>query len=165
MQKRHGRYRKSLLGVLGAICLLVPVVYYSYGLVKSVESLLSQRTGMQAQVAKLMSLEALLKEKTSLEQELRRIEGQPIPEQVRLVRYLDEIARLLPDSLYVTELNVAESSVFIRGVTPSYALAAEFLRVLAGSYLFENPSLGFLKSDTGGHVFEITVQIRRGKAQ
>lgn len=165
MQKRKGRYKRTLLGFLAVLCLLVPVIYYSHSLVKAVESLTNRHSAIEARALKLTALEALLKEKAGLEQELRRIEGEPMPEQVLLVKYLDEIARLLPDSLYVTELSIAESSVFIKGVTPSYALAAEFLRVLAGSSLFESPSLGFLKSDTGGHVFEIAVQIRRAKAQ
>jgi len=151
----------AFFAILSVFILLASLWYYSHWLANQIELLAEQQTQMENRATQLQPLETLLEERAALEQELQRIKGQPLPEQVGMVQFLDEIARLLPDNLFVMSLSIDGSLVLLEGVTPSYALAAEFLNALAGSDLFESPSLGFLRRATGGHTFTVTVKIRR----
>ncbi|KAF0197439.1 MAG: hypothetical protein FD169_421 [Bacillota bacterium] len=160
LQQRPRRSKTTLIILLSIICAVVPLALYSLNLVTTVETLSSQRNALEARATKLLPLDGLLRERAALEQELRRIEGEPIPGQTRLLVYLDELARLMPDSLFISDLSLDETRFTVRGVTPTYALSAEFLKLLAGSEVFSAPTLSFLNSETGGHGFEITVQIR-----
>jgi Tfp pilus assembly protein PilN len=130
---------------------------------RNVQSLRNEVAGLKARADALGPLEPLLLEYARLEQELRRVRGEAVPENVKLVPFLDELARLLPDRVFVTDLSIDEAGLRLRGVTPSYALAAEFLRVLAGSALFEGPVLSVLQADAAGYSFELTVEIRAGE--
>jgi len=155
----------AALAVFLGLALLTPLWYYSYSFQNQVKLLDERQTDLKARTEALQPLDDLLRERALLEQELQRIKGQPLPVKTGMVQLLDEIARLLPDNLFVTSLSVSDSFVLLEGVTPSYALAAEFLKVLAGSELFEAPSLGFLRRDTGGHTFTVTARIRRASPE
>ncbi|MBT9154762.1 MAG: hypothetical protein DDT39_01441 [Firmicutes bacterium] len=66
----------------------------------------------------------------------------------------------MPDRVFVEELALEEARLSLRGVTPTYALAAEFLRVLAGSELFADPVLSVLHRGDAGYSFDIAVELR-----
>ena len=161
-QRQPYRYRALLLAAFGLLCVAAPLVYYSFELVAGVERLRTERGALAARVQELTPLNPLLQEFAALEQELRRVKGEAVPAPAKLVPFLDEIARLLPDRVFVEALSIDEEQVSLRGLTPTYALAAEFLRVLAGSPLFTGPVLSVLHMDADGHRFEITIEIRAG---
>ena len=161
-QRQPYRYRAILLVALGLLCLAAPVIYYSYMLMESVARLREESAALTTRVDELSPLSPLLQEFAGLEQELRRVKGEAVPAPTKLVPFLDEIARLLPDRVFIDELAINDTQVSLRGLTPTYALAAEFLRVLAGSPLFTNPALSVLLADAEGHRFEITFDFRAG---
>ncbi|MBS3984168.1 MAG: PilN domain-containing protein [Selenomonadales bacterium] len=162
-QRQPFPYRAILIAVVCVLCVAAPVTAYSYRLLQNVQSLRNEVAGLKARSDALGTLEPLLLEYARLEQELRRVRGEAVPENVKLVPFLDELARLLPDRVFVTDLSIDETGMRLSGVTPSYALAAEFLRVLAGSDLFAEPVLSVLQADDLGHRFELTVEIRAGE--
>jgi len=164
-KRKNFRSHRTLFAILAVLIVLAPLFYYSYWFASRVELLVEQRTQMEVRVTKLQPIEILLKEKATLVQQLEGIKGQPLPVEAGKVQYLNEIARLLPDTLFITSLSLDDSMVLLEGVTPSYALAAEFLKVLAGSKLFESPSLDYLRRDAGKHAFALTVKIRRASPE
>ncbi|MBT9134466.1 MAG: hypothetical protein DDT38_01200 [Firmicutes bacterium] len=159
-QRQPHRYRAIALLALGVLCVSAPLVYYSYQQRQGLESLRNEEARLIARVAALSPLDPLLQEYVSLEQELARIKGEAVPTQAKLVPFLDEVARLLPDRVFVEELALEEARLSLRGVTPTYALAAEFLRVLAGSELFADPVLSVLHRGDAGYSFDIAVELR-----
>ncbi|MBT9176423.1 MAG: hypothetical protein DDT20_00742 [Firmicutes bacterium] len=159
-QRQPHRYRAFALLAIGVLCVSAPLVYYSYQLRQGLERLRHEVASLETRVAALSPLDPLLQEYVSLERELARIKGEVVPKHAKLVPFLDEVARLLPDRVFVEELALEEARLSLRGVTPTYALAAEFLRVLAGSEFFANPALSVLQQGDAGHSFEITVELR-----
>ena len=76
--------------------------------------------------------------------------------------YLNEVARLVPAQIVLSELSIDKDRLYFRGTTQSYATAALLMEYIAGSDLLAEPMIAYLSSEQSGYRFELTAQIRAG---
>lgn len=79
------------------------------------------------------------------------------------VHILDELARRLPDGMYLRSLKLADKTVSIQGYAQSSALVSTYMRNLDDSAWFENPVLVEVKAATLNNArsndFSLTVTV------
>lgn len=156
------RYRNVALLVCSLLCVVGALSYYTYSLVLDITELRAEKDSLATAVSALAPIDALLKEDARLRQELVRLQGEAGPQATKIMPYVDELARLLPDTVALSELSVDSSRMSLRGETPSYALAAALLKWLEGSDVFADPVLSGLQASPNGYRFEVVVETKVG---
>lgn len=91
-----------------------------------------------------------LEKKLKLIQELRANQAGP-------VHIMDEIASLVPDLLWLTDLTLKGKTIEIKGNVFNPNAVAEFLQRLDESPYFDEPTLKEMKEQRGYHSFSLTV--------
>jgi type IV pilus assembly protein PilN len=84
------------------------------------------------QVRKFESQKALLQQRVSLIEQLRK--GQSAP-----VHLLDEISKSLPDRLWLTDMTQAGGEFTLSGMTDSLTAVSDFVAALEGTRWFKKP--------------------------
>ncbi|MBI3575875.1 MAG: PilN domain-containing protein, partial [Gammaproteobacteria bacterium] len=62
-------------------------------------------------------------------------------DRIQVVRVFDELARKLPEGVYLTAFRYAGSSISLQGIAQSNARVSAFMRNLSGSDWFADPEL------------------------
>ncbi|MFV2059440.1 MAG: PilN domain-containing protein [Gammaproteobacteria bacterium] len=78
-----------------------------------------------------------------------------------VVRLFDDLARTVPNGIYLTEVKQQGKGLSIEGLAQSNARVSSFMRNLDSSKSMANPNLSVIKSDKGKHLsvrkFKLTV--------
>jgi len=103
------------------------------------------------QVKKFKARKEQLEKKLNLINELRANQEGP-------VHLLDELADLVPDLLWLDNMNIKGSTMEIRGKALSPNAVAEFLQRLDDSPYFSEPSLRSMQEVANAHTFNLVCQ-------
>ena len=85
-----------------------------------------------------------------------------------MVRMLDELARLVPQDIYITSFKAATNQVTLSGVARSDNIISEFMRDLKNSpsHLFGEPTLQVIETrsvnNVQARVFDLTIPLKLG---
>ncbi|HOW62214.1 MAG TPA: PilN domain-containing protein [Candidatus Contendobacter sp.] len=85
-----------------------------------------------------------------------------------MVRMLDELARLVPQDIYITSFKAATNLVTLSGVARSDNIISEFMRDLKNSpsHLFGEPALQVIETrsvnNVQARVFDLTIPLKLG---
>lgn len=84
-------------------------------------------------------------------------------DRIQVVHVFDELARKLPEGVYLTSFKHSGASVSLQGVAQSNARVSAFMRNLAGSDWFADPELEVVTvRDKGGErVSEFSLKVRQ----
>jgi len=170
-RKRHTQVNPAvLLGVLGAVVVVLAMGYGWYWLNGEVNRLQSD---IQATQAELKRFEELAKqvdkfqaEKKRLEEKIKVIETLVVA-QGGPVRLLDEVSRALPNEVWLTTFNRVGKRLEIGGIAFSNFSVANFMTNLGASALIANVDLVVSEKALVEQVpverFNITMDIKAGK--
>jgi len=80
-----------------------------------------------------------------------------------IVKVFDDLARLMPNGLYLTAMENAGNSITMRGFAESNATVSSFMRNLDHSKWFTNPNLGSIESVMQNHrrMSKFSLKVRR----
>lgn len=80
-----------------------------------------------------------------------------------MVRMFDELARKLPEGIYLIGLRTAADRIAVQGVAQSNARVSAFMRNLAGSDWFASPELEIInvKEKAGERLSEFALNVKR----
>ena len=170
-RKRHTQVNPAvLLGVLGAVVVVLAMGYGWYWLNGEVNRLQSD---IQATQAELKRFEELAKqvdkfqaEKKRLEEKIKVIETLVVA-QGGPVRLLDEVSKALPNEVWLTTFNRVGKRLEIGGIAFSNFSVANFMTDLGASALIANVDLVVSEKAVVEQVpverFNITMDIKAGK--
>lgn len=94
-------------------------------------------------------VEAFKKKNAELKRKIEVIE-QLKQNQQGPVRIMDEVSKALPDLLWLTSLNLAGTTIVIRGQALNENAVANFISNLASSPFFQEPALNIMRQDAKG---------------
>ena len=133
----------AILGVVFVITLLV-----AYGWISQVESDIERQSARNRTLdAEISNLDKQVKEIAELKKVrddlLARIKVIQDLEGKRplIVRYFDELVRLVPDGVYINDLSRSETGLKINGIAESYARISTFMRNLDQSEWFKDSDI------------------------
>jgi type IV pilus assembly protein PilN len=118
----------------------------------------------------IVKVEAQIKEINNIARERKRLQDRiDIIQQLQrnrpeIVHLFDEIARVLPDGVYLTKLTQKARSIDIEGVAQSNARVSAFMRNLDSSAWLADPTLSIIESEKkreatdGGRNFKLNVK-------
>ncbi|MFO1423086.1 MAG: PilN domain-containing protein [Candidatus Competibacteraceae bacterium] len=172
-EARRVQRQRQLIGILGATALL------GAGIVFGVYTEIDNRIKYQQERNNYLRDEiAQLKKAAEEMQELQKVKTRLVDrlnvvqklQAVRpgMVRMLDELARLVPQDIYVTAFKAAPNQVTLNGIARSDNIISEFMRDLKSSptHLFGEPVLQVIETrsvnNVQARVFELIVPLTLG---
>ncbi len=150
-QLRKERERRFYTTAAGAALLMGLVVVYVHfhiaGLIEEQEArnryLRQVIAQVDQQIKEIKDLEAQKERLLARMRIIERLQGQR-PQEVRL---FDELARAVPDGLYLTRLEQEGARVTLEGLAESNARVSAFMRNLDASDWFERPTLAVIEAE------------------
>ena len=131
-----------LIGVLGAL-----VVRWQYGIMVAQQKarnqyLADQLKQLDGQITEINDLE---QQKTALYSRIKVIEQlqQSRPE---VVHIFDQLVRLLPEGVYLTEVTQTDRRIQIKGIAESSSRVSTFMRNIDASEWLKDPSLEIIEA-------------------
>ena len=84
-------------------------------------------------------------------------------DRIQVVHVFDEIARRLPEGVYLTSFRYSGSNISLQGVARSNARVSAFMRNLSGSNWFADPELEVInvKDKGGDRVSEFSLKVKQ----
>ena len=165
--RRKERDRQLLAVAVSTWALMVLIVLYAYLHVDALKDNQVKRN------------EFLLQEIARVEQEIKEIAGlrkqrealitrmnviyQLQADRIQVVHVFDELARKLPEGVYLTALKYSGSNISLQGVARSNARVSAFMRNLSGSDWFADPELEVInvKDKGGARVSEFSLKVKQ----
>ncbi|HNQ04380.1 MAG TPA: PilN domain-containing protein [Thiobacillaceae bacterium] len=170
-QMRRARIQRmfTLLAGLSAAVGVAIVAAGQYWIIDAQERQERRNAFLREEIAKLdkqISEIAQLKQKTSDLLARKDVVESLQVNRAESVRLFDELARRVPEGLYIRNLKQAGDNFTIVGYAQSSARVSTFMRALAASRLFQEPTLVEVKAAQVGNQrlneFTLNVQIERG---
>lgn len=136
--------KKEFLTQLGGVCAIA--VFGAFLWVQSVESAISNQNTRNAmleseiktlekQVEEIKELKKKRKELIDRMRVIQDLEGK----RSIIVHYFDEMAKSVPDGVYVTSISRRGDTFSIEGISESNNRISEFMRLLSDSEWFDSP--------------------------
>jgi len=172
-EARRAQRQRELIGMLVAAALV------GIGIVFGVYTEIAHRIQYQQERNNYLRDEiAQLKKAAEEIQELQKVKSRLVDrlnvvqklQTVRpgMVRMLDELARLVPQDIYITSFKAATNQVTLSGVARSDNIISEFMRDLKNSpsHLFGEPTLQVIETrsvnNVQARVFDLTIPLKLG---
>jgi len=160
-----------MLGVVAAIGVVIWLVVHTY-LGDQLDEQNSRNKYLQAETVKLDKQIAeinVLKEQISALLARKKVVETLQSNRSEVVHLLDQLARQLPDGIYLKSIRQKGNKVTITGYTQSQARVSTLMRNLEGSRQLENPSLIEIKAVAQGpsrvNEFTMNIDITRTKQE
>jgi type IV pilus assembly protein PilN len=135
-------------GIMGAVVLGVHLYMGSLidNQISRNDTLKREITEIEKKIEEIKNLE---KQKEQLIARMRVIEELQ-SNRPAIVHLFDELAKIIPEGLYVDSLEQKKGSVIIKGQAQSNARVSAFMRALEESEWFKKPSLEIISSKSSG---------------
>ncbi len=167
-EEERKRKKNEFFSILGGTAILMAVIglathVYIAGLIDYQESRNNYLDGEIRQVdAKIKEISELEKQKEQLIARMRvieRLQGNR-PE---VVHMFDELVRLVPEGLFISELTQKGNELTLKGQTQSNARVSAFMRALEESPWFDTPALNVIsgQKSTGQGLREFTLNVKQ----
>src|SRR3970040_2261394 len=143
--RRKRQDRQLLTIAVGAWILMCVIIFYAHVHVSSlIENQNKRNEFMNQEIAKvekeIKEIAALKKQRAALIARMNVI-YQLQGDRTQVVHLFDELARKLPDGIYLASLSHAGSSIALKGVAQSNARVSALMRNLSASDWFAEPEL------------------------
>ncbi len=165
--RRKEQDRQLLTVAAGAWTLMGLIVLYAYLHVSALNDNQSKRIEfLQQETARvdneIKEIADLKKQREALIARMNVI-YQLQADRIQVVRVFDELARKLPEGVYLTAFKYAGSSISLQGVAQSNARVSAFMRNLSGSDWFADPELEVInvKERGGDRVSEFSLKVKQ----
>ena len=137
-QRKKAFIATSLVSAMfGVICVMLAWFYYAYQVDDQIQAnqlIMSSNQSLDAQLKNIEGLKAQRNAVIERMQLIQGLEGQrPIS-----VRLIDEIARVVPDNMYLTKMTRSGNKIIFEGKADNPNTVAELLRRLESSNWFRN---------------------------
>ncbi len=167
-QLKRERQARQFYGLLGAVAALAVVAVFGTHLyiageqarqTQRNEFLRQEINGLDKKLADIKTLKEKLQALLARKKAVESLQtDRTVP-----VHMLDELARRLPEGLFLRALKVTDKTVSIQGYAQSSALVSTYMRNLEDSAWFENPVLVEVKAatlnNTRSNDFSLTVGV------
>ena len=151
-QERRAEQQKILLRITGlsAFCILLAVVAIHLEISRQISSQYKRNNYIRAEITKV---ETQLTEIRNLEKSKRQLlDRMKIIQQLQqnrpeVVHLFDEIARKIPEGVFLLSLSQTGKQLKIEGMAQSNARVSDFMRNIASSEWMSNPRLDVIEAD------------------
>jgi type IV pilus assembly protein PilN len=171
-QIKRAQQQKTLLAFLAFVALagLAAVVFGHFVIVGMKDAQSRRNTFLKEEIAKLdvqIKEIAELKKKTDDLLERKKVVESLQTNRAELVHLFDELARRLPDGVYLKNLKQSGSTISLQGYAQSSARVSTLMRNLDDSEWFSAPRLIEVKSASVGglRVHEFSMDVQHGAPQ
>lgn len=117
---------------------------------------------IQGLESKIKEIQALRDKRTQLLDRMKLIQelqgNRPV-----IVRFFDELAKIMPDDVYLTDLKLEGTKISIKGKAVSNKQISAFMRKFDDSPWFENPNLLSVKAQAGGDYNDFDMIVDQSK--
>lgn len=167
--RRKEQDRQLLTVAAGAWMLMGLIVLYAFLHVSALNDNQSKRNEfLQQEIARvdneIKEIADLKKQREALIARMNVI-YQLQADRIQVVRVFDELARKLPEGVYLTTFRYAGSDISLQGVAQSNARVSAFMRNLSGSDWFADPELEVInvkeKEKGGDRVSEFSLKVKQ----
>ena len=138
----------TILGAVAAIAVLCVYVWIS-SINSAIDSQKLRNTMLTDEIAvldkRVKEIRAIKKRREELLSRMKVIQGLQ-GERPVIVRYFDELARAVPEGVYIISLERKGQSIKLSGVTESIVRVSSFMRALDTSEWFSKPNLKSVKA-------------------
>lgn len=163
--RRAQKQQNFIVMLVVALLVAVGGVYGTYLYIERlIANQEARNTYLQGEIARLKKAEEEIKELDRVKERLlNRLQVIQDLQARRpgMVRAFDVLVRILPEDVYLTSMSVAGNSLTLKGVASSNNVVSEFMRNLADSPWFGEPTLKVIEnqdvSDIRASVFELSV--------
>lgn len=155
-KRRAERQKRFLTGVVAAVLFtaaVITAVWYAY--VAAIDFQAQRNDRLKAEIA-------VLDKKIVEIKEIERLKGQllarmEVVENLQAsrsapVHFFNEVARTLPEGIYLDSVSVSGSNITVVGDAQSNARVSAYMRALEASPWFERPELVVIKTQASGSV-------------
>lgn len=143
-KKREFQFVSVGVGIIGVLVVVAMYMFFAQKLRDQEQANQNVISANQTMDAKLKSLDGLQERRNAIVDRMKLIQGLQSQRPVT-VRLLDELARAVPNNLFITEFERKGNSFTIKGKAESPNTVAELLRNLDASTWYRNV---FMKSFT-----------------
>lgn len=163
-KERQTQYLLTLALVAGLALFVSASVYKFYSVM--LENQQSRNNFLEQEIkrldVKIKKIDALKQKRTQLLDRMKLIQelqgNRPV-----IVRFFDELARIMPDDLYITDLSLSGAKVSIKGRAMSNQQISAFMRNLDDSPWFKNPNLISVRAQKNGVFNEFDMIVYQSK--
>lgn len=117
---------------------------------------------IQALESKIKEIQVLREKRTQLLDRMKLIQelqgNRPV-----IVRFFDELARIMPDEVYLTDLKLTGTTITIKGRASSNQQISTFMRNCDSSPWFKNPNLLSVRAEKTGEYNEFDMLLEQSK--
>jgi len=82
-----------------------------------------------------------------------------------VVHFVDEIAKVTPEGVYLTQIKQTDNQVILNGKTQSNARVSAFMRNVEASHWLIDPVLNIIRGTTGGKLSDFTLHTKQWKSK
>lgn len=154
--RRAEQQKRLITGLAAAVAvtvLLVAAVWYGY--VMAVDYQVARNDRLRAEIAeidkKIREIRELEKLKSQLLARMDVVENLQTSRSAP-VYFFNEIARTLPEGIYLSSITMSGQNITIVGEAQSNARVSAYMRAIEASPWFQSPELVVIKTDTKGSV-------------
>jgi len=164
--RRREQDRQLLTIAVGAWLLMVVIVFYGYVHVSAmIENQSNRNKFLQDEIrkveAELKEINEIKKKKQALIARMNII-YQLQQDRTRIVHIFDDLARKLPEGIYLTNMKQSGASLDLKGIAQSNARVSALMRNLASSDWFEEPQLEVInvKEKGSDRISEFSLKVK-----
>lgn len=153
-QERQRRQKEFMIGAGGAVLAAAAVTLFtSWGVAAAIdrqrdrnELLKTEISDLDRQITEILGLEAQKQRLLARMEIIERLQRSR-PE---VVHVFDQLARTLPDGVYLTSVKQADKKIELKGVAQSSTRVSTFMRNIEASAWLENPQLQVVETAKQG---------------
>jgi len=82
-----------------------------------------------------------------------------------IVHFVDEIAKVTPEGVFLTQIKQADDQVILNGKTQSNARVSAFMRNVEASHWLVDPVLNIIQGSNGGKLSDFTLHTKQWKSK
>lgn len=154
-KKKWSIYVLVMVGVFA----LLSVIVLRQGLLTDIANIKAETADLDTRIRGLSHVQDLLEIKEKREKELRDLLATDRIELANLLIYLDEVIRVSPRGILISNFTISDTKVSINGESSSYALVPRFIKLLEGSELFTNTFVSEIQEMDEGYKFILTSEL------
>lgn len=162
-QKKQKKYIVTLFMTVVFACLILLAMYFVYGVRIAVQDGRNAYLNKEMLVvnAEMKEIKKLKEKKASMIERINLVRSLQNTRPI-VVHLFDEIARSIPDDLYLTAMALKGSLLTIEGRAKNNRLIAALIRQLDNSDWFSNPNLSKIETlKSGESQFEISIVLEQ----
>lgn len=162
LRKRKQQQYVSVLSLAGILaCAVVAGVYFVFDL--NITNQNSRNAYLQKEMvivnAEIREIKKLKEKKMDMIERVNLVRNLQNTRPVT-VHLFDEIARSMPDDLYLTEVSYRQSRLTLKGIAKNNQLIAALIRQLEDSQWLEDPNLTRIETvKSGDSQFEVSISL------